>query len=98
MIPPGTGGLCRLDAVMKAKMVELVKQSCEIGPDERWYAERLYPMVKRRPSGTGQPLFSGFPIAAAVHTGPYCTGCYFAFRVLRADCNACHLRPDGASN
>jgi hypothetical protein len=46
MITPGSSGSCRLDTVTKTKTVELVQQSCEIGPEERRYAETLYPMVQ----------------------------------------------------
>jgi len=46
MITPGASGQCRLDTVTKTKTVQLVQQSCEIGPEERRYAETLYPMVQ----------------------------------------------------
>jgi hypothetical protein len=46
MITPGAGGSCRLDTVTKTKTVELVQQSCEIGPEECRFAETLYPMVQ----------------------------------------------------
>jgi putative RecB family exonuclease len=46
MITPGAVGSCRLETVTKTKTVELVQQSCEIGPEERRYAETLYPMVQ----------------------------------------------------
>jgi hypothetical protein len=46
MIAPGASGLCRLDTITKTKAVQLVQQSCDIGPDERRYAETLYPMVQ----------------------------------------------------
>jgi hypothetical protein len=46
MITPGAGGSCRLDTLTKTKTVELVQQSCEIGPEERRYAETLHPMVQ----------------------------------------------------
>ena len=47
MITPGCSGSCRLDTVTKTKTVELVQKSCEIGPEERRYAETLYPMVQK---------------------------------------------------
>jgi putative RecB family exonuclease len=46
MITPGASGSCRLDTVTKIKTVELVQQGCEIGAEERRYAETLYPMVQ----------------------------------------------------
>jgi hypothetical protein len=46
MITPGATGVCRLDTVTKTKAVQLVQQSCEIGPEERRCAEALYPMVQ----------------------------------------------------
>jgi hypothetical protein len=45
MITPAASGSCRLDTVPKAKAVQLVQQSCEIGAEERRYAETLYPMA-----------------------------------------------------
>lgn len=46
MITPGASGVCRLDTVTKTKTVQLVQQSCQIGPEERRYAETLYPMAQ----------------------------------------------------
>jgi hypothetical protein len=46
MITPGASGSCRLDTVTKTQTVQLVQQTCEIGPEERRYAETLYPMVQ----------------------------------------------------
>ena len=46
MITPGASGSCRLDTVTKTKTVQLVQQSCEIGAEERRYAETLYPMAQ----------------------------------------------------
>jgi hypothetical protein len=46
MITPGATGVCRLDTVTKTKAVQLVQQSCEIGPEERRCAEALYPMAQ----------------------------------------------------
>jgi hypothetical protein len=46
MITPGSSGCCRLDTVTKTKTVELVQQSCEIGPEERRYAKTLYALVQ----------------------------------------------------
>jgi hypothetical protein len=46
MITPGADSFWRLDIVPKTKTVELVQQNCEIGPEERRYAETLYPMVQ----------------------------------------------------
>ena len=46
MITPGADGSCRLDTITKSKTVELVQQTCEIGPEEPRYAETLYPMVQ----------------------------------------------------
>lgn len=46
MITPGASGCCRLDTVTKTKTAQLVQQSCEIGAEERRYAETLYPMVQ----------------------------------------------------
>ena len=46
MITPGASGFCRLDTVTKTKTVQLVQQSCEIGAEERRYAETLYPMLQ----------------------------------------------------
>ena len=46
MITRGAGGSCRLDTVTKTKTVQLVQQNCEIGPEERRYAETLYPMAQ----------------------------------------------------
>jgi PD-(D/E)XK nuclease superfamily len=46
IITPGATGVCRLDTVTKAKSVQLVQQTCDIGPEDRRYAETLYPMVQ----------------------------------------------------
>ena len=46
MITPGASGSCRLDTVTKTKTVQLVQQSCEIGAEERRFAETLYPMAQ----------------------------------------------------
>ena len=45
-ITPGSSGSCRLDTVTKTRTVELVQQNCEIGAEDRRYAETLYPMVQ----------------------------------------------------
>jgi hypothetical protein len=64
MITPGSSGSCRLDTVTKTKTVELVQQSCEIGAEERRYAERLYPMVQ-------EAMRDGiYPPAAAARSVP----------------------------
>jgi len=46
MITPGASGPCRLDTVTKTRTAELIQQNCEIGPEERRYAETLYPMAQ----------------------------------------------------
>ncbi len=46
MITPGATGLCRLDTVTKTTTVQLVQHSCQIGPEERRYAETIYPMAQ----------------------------------------------------
>ncbi|MGA3257589.1 MAG: PD-(D/E)XK nuclease family protein [Bryobacteraceae bacterium] len=46
MITPGAIGLCRLDTVTKTTTVQLVQHSCQIGPEERRYAETIYPMAQ----------------------------------------------------
>jgi RecB family exonuclease len=46
MITPGASGTCRLDTVTKTKTVQLVQQTYHVGPEQRRYAEGLYPMVQ----------------------------------------------------
>jgi RecB family exonuclease len=46
MITPEASGQCRLDTVTKTKTVNVVQQSYRIGPDDRRFAETLYPMVQ----------------------------------------------------
>lgn len=46
MITPGASGTCRLDTVTKTKTIQLIQQTYHVGPDERRYAENLYPMVQ----------------------------------------------------
>jgi CRISPR/Cas system-associated exonuclease Cas4 (RecB family) len=46
MITPEASGLCRLDTVTKTKTVNVVQQSFQTGPEDRRFAETLYPMVQ----------------------------------------------------
>jgi hypothetical protein len=46
MITPGASGLCRLDTVTKTKTVQVIQQTYEVGPQDRRFAETLYPMVQ----------------------------------------------------
>jgi hypothetical protein len=46
MITPEASGLCRLDTVTKTKTVNVVQQSYKVGPENRRFAEILYPMVQ----------------------------------------------------
>jgi len=46
MITPEASGLCRLDTVTKTKTVNVVQQSYQVGPENRRFAETLYPMVQ----------------------------------------------------
>jgi hypothetical protein len=46
MITPGASGVCRLDTVTKTKTAQVIQQSYEVGPEERRFAETLYPMVQ----------------------------------------------------
>jgi len=46
MITPEASGQCRLDTVTKTKTVNVVQQSYQISPDDRRFAETLYPMVQ----------------------------------------------------
>ena len=46
LITPGATGLCRLDTVTKTKTVHVVQQNYQVGPEDRRFAETLYPMVQ----------------------------------------------------
>jgi CRISPR/Cas system-associated exonuclease Cas4 (RecB family) len=46
MITPGASGACRLDTVTKTKTVQVIQQTYQVGPDERRFAETVYPMVQ----------------------------------------------------
>ena len=46
MITPQATGVCRLDTVTKSRTVSLVQKSFEIRPEDRQYAETIYPMVQ----------------------------------------------------
>ena len=69
MITPGASGHCRLDTVTKTKTVELVQQSCEIGPEERRYAETLYPMVQGAMRDGIYPPRRGSPVCSRRYCG-----------------------------
>jgi CRISPR/Cas system-associated exonuclease Cas4 (RecB family) len=69
MITPGSSGSCRLDTVTKTKTVELVQQSCEIGPEERRYAETLYPMVQEAMRDGIYPPRRAGPLCSRRHCG-----------------------------
>jgi len=69
MITPGSSGPCRLDTVTKTKTVELVQQSCEIGPEERRYAETLYPMVQGAMRDGIYPPRRGSPVCSRRYCG-----------------------------
>ena len=46
MITPGASGSCRLDTVTKTKTVQVIQQTYDVGPEERRFAETLYPIVQ----------------------------------------------------
>lgn len=46
LLCPESRGRARLDTLVKAKTVQYVPQSIEIGPDDVEYAESLYPLVQ----------------------------------------------------
>jgi hypothetical protein len=46
MITPQATGVCRLDTVTKSRTVSLVQKTFEIRPEDRQYAETIYPMVQ----------------------------------------------------
>jgi putative RecB family exonuclease len=69
MITPGASGSCRLDTVTKTKTVQLVQQSCEIGPEERRYAETLYPMVQEAMRDRIYPPRRSSPVCSRRYCG-----------------------------
>ena len=46
MLTPGASGQCRLDALTKTKAVQLIQLDYTVGPDERRYAEMIYPAAQ----------------------------------------------------
>jgi putative RecB family exonuclease len=69
MIRPGARGSCRLDTVTKTKTVQLVQQSCEIGPEERRYAATLYPMMQEAMRDGIYPPRRGSPVCFRRYCG-----------------------------
>ena len=46
MLTPGASGQCRLDTLTKTKAVQLIQLDYTVGPEERRYAEMIYPAVQ----------------------------------------------------
>jgi CRISPR/Cas system-associated exonuclease Cas4 (RecB family) len=46
MITTDASGMCRLDTVTKTKTVHVIRQSYQVGAEDRRFAETLYPMVQ----------------------------------------------------
>jgi putative RecB family exonuclease len=69
MITPGASGLCRLDTVTKTKTVQVIQQSYEVGPEERRFAETLYPMVQDSIRDGLYPPHRNSPLCSRRHCG-----------------------------
>ncbi|MBI4480216.1 MAG: PD-(D/E)XK nuclease family protein [Acidobacteria bacterium] len=69
IIVPGASGVCRLDTVTKTKTVQVVQQTYEIGPEERRFAETLYPMVQDSIRDGLYPPHRNSPLCSRRHCG-----------------------------
>ena len=69
MITPGANGLCRLDTVTKTKTVHVIQQTYDVGPDERRFAETLYPMVQDSIRDGIYPPHRSNPLCSRRHCG-----------------------------
>jgi len=69
MITPGASGLCRLDTVTKTKTVQVIQQTYDVGPDERRFAETLYPMVQDSIRDGIYPPHRSSPLCSRRHCG-----------------------------
>jgi putative RecB family exonuclease len=69
MITPGASGLCRLDTVTKTKTGQVIQQSYEVGPEERRFAETLYPMVQDSIRDGVYPPHRNNPLCSRRHCG-----------------------------
>jgi len=69
MITPGANGLCRLDTVTKTKTVHVIQQTYDVGPDERRFAETLYPMVQDSIRDGIYPPHRSSPLCSRRHCG-----------------------------
>lgn len=47
MITPRVSGSCRLDTVTKTKTVHVIRQTYDVGTEERRFAVALYPMAQQ---------------------------------------------------
>jgi hypothetical protein len=73
MITPGATGICRLDTVTKTKTVQVIQQSYEVGPEERRFAETLYPMVQDSIRDGLYPPHRSSPLCSRRHCGHWCS-------------------------
>jgi len=69
MITPGASGECRLDTVTKTKAVHVIQQTYTVGPDERRFAETLYPMVQDSIRDGIYPPHRSSPLCSRKHCG-----------------------------
>jgi hypothetical protein len=69
MIAPGASGVCRLDTVTKTKTVQVIQQTYDVGPDERRFAETLYPMVQDSIRDGIYPPHRSSPLCSRRHCG-----------------------------
>jgi len=69
MITPGASGLCRLDTVTKTKTVQVIQQTYDVGPEERRFAETLYPMVQNSIRDGVHPPHRRSPLRSRRHCG-----------------------------
>jgi len=69
MITPGASGLCRLDTVTKTKTVQVIQQTYDVGPEERRFAETLYPMVQDSIRDGVYPPHRSSPLCSRRHCG-----------------------------
>jgi RecB family exonuclease len=69
MIAPGASGSCRLDTVTKTKTVQVIRQTYDVGIEERRFAEALYPMVQDSIRDGLYPPHRGSPLCSRRHCG-----------------------------
>jgi len=69
MITPGASGLCRLDTVTKTKTVQVIQQTYDVGPEERRFAETLYPMIQDSIRDGLYPPHRSSPLCSRRHCG-----------------------------